>query len=280
MDLDVEYAVQRPKIDMHAHVWHFDDPEHIDISADHLVASAEMLGITELWCSSPYTGKGFPSLEVVRKQNDAVLRAMRRHPKRIRGMAYLCPGHFNAAIEELDRCMDEGFVGIKLYHQYRLSDPVQWPVLERSIEHKAPILMHAGFLRDPEHLAGQPLVSHGADFAEANRRYPEAILIHAHIGGGGDWERTIREMRDTGENLYVDCSGSNLDDGQVEFAIDELGTERVLFGTDGTMAGAVGKVLDAKISDEQRETIFWSNAERILTRCGKTPTKGREKEAV
>ena len=49
-------------------------------------------------------------------------------------------------------------------------------------------------------------------------------------------------------------------------AIRELGAERLLFGTDMTMEGGVGKVLGAKITESQREGIFWKNMQAILDR--------------
>ena len=82
-------------------------------------------------------------------------------------------------------------------------------------------------------------------------------------------------MRETSQHVYVDVSGSNLDDGQVEYAIAELGARRVLFGTDGTMTGSVGKVLDATITEEERELIFWGNAERLLADQGRKPLQPR-----
>ena len=165
-------------------------------------------------------------------------------------------------------------IGIKLYNQYRINDPVVHPILELATERRVPILQHAGY-PVPEHRASQPLISHGIHFSEASEKYPDAILIHAHIGGGGDWEHTVREMRQASPNVYIDVSGSNLDDGQVEYAVSELGVERVLFGTDGTMAGSVGKVLDADLTEDEREHIFWTNAERILAQQGATPTELR-----
>ena len=74
-------------------------------------------------------------------------------------------------------------------------------------------------------------------------------------------------------------SGSNLDDGQVELAVAEMGPHRVLFGTDGTMTGSVGKVIDATLTDEEKDLIFWGNAERILAAQGAAPILTK-KEAV
>ncbi len=276
MGIDIKTGIRRPKIDVHSHVWPNSDE---DASDDYLVACCDMLGITEIWCSSPVVGGRMASVEEVCAQNDRVLLAMERHPKRIRGMCFVIPGHYKAALVEVERCLDAGMIGIKLYNQYKISDPAVWPVIELAIERCVPILEHAGYLSSPEDLAQQPLISHGADFAVASQRYPEAMLIHGHIGGGGDWEWTVRAMRDASPNVYIGTSGSNLDDGQIEFAVAELGVERVLFGTDGTMAGSVGKVLDALLTEEERELIFWGNAERILAVQGKVPTESGDNQA-
>ena len=241
-------------------------------SCEQLIKSGEMLGITEYWCSSPIVGGVLASPEEVRAENDAVLRGMKNFPDRIRGMCFVIAGHFNDALDEIKRCLDAGMIGIKLYNQYRINDPAVFPVIELAIKRKVPILQHAG-KPAPEGLARQPNISWGPHFAEANKRYPEAMLIHAHVVGGGDWEYTVRAMSEGSANLYCDIAGSNLDDGAVEYAVSELGAERVLFGTDGTMCGSVGKVLDADLSEQQRELILWSNAERMLAAQGTRPTE-------
>ena len=55
-----------------------------------------------------------------------------------------------------------------------------------------------------------------------------------------------------------------------------MGAESVLFGTDGTMTGSVGKVIDATLTEEDKSLIFWKNAERILAAQGARPTQPRE----
>jgi predicted TIM-barrel fold metal-dependent hydrolase len=271
MPLDIQAGIKRPKIDMHCHVFKMDNWEK---SSDHLVECGEALGITELWCSSIVGGGKIIPPEEICLHNNTILSAMKRHPKRIRGWCFVIPGHYQAALDEIDRCLDAGMIGIKLYNQYWINDPAVFPVIERAVKRKVPILEHAGYPQ-PKFKAAQPHISHGIHFTEASQRYPEAMLIHAHIAGGGDWEQTVREMRNASPNVYIDVSGSNLDDGMVEFAVQEMGVERILFGTDGTMAGSVGRVLDADLTEEQRERIFWGNAERILAPQGATPTESR-----
>ncbi len=269
---DIESGLRRPKIDMHCHLWNMSNEADEVKSCEQLIKAGEMLGITEHWCSSPVTGGSLSSPDEVRAENDAVLRGVKNFPKRIRGMCFVIVGHFQNALDEVNRCLDAGMVGIKLYNQYRINDPAAFPVIELAVERKVPILQHAG-KPAPEGLERQPLISWGTHFAEASERYPEAMLIHAHVVGGGDWEYTVRAMRDGSPGLYCDISGSNLDDGALEYAVSEMGAERILFGTDGTMCGSVGKVLDADLTDEQRDLIFWKNSEGILAAQGALPTE-------
>ena len=114
-------------------------------------------------------------------------------------------------------------------------------------------------------LHSQPRTSDAADFVALAKRYPEVMLIEGHISGGGDWEWSIRELRDT-PNVYLDTSGSNVDDRTIEMCVDMLGAERVLFATDMSMEGCIGKIISAELTDEQFEMIWWKNMQGIRDR--------------
>ena len=280
MSIDYEAWLQYPKIDMHCHVKDHETEAEERASCEQLIEAGSMLGIGEYWCSAPITGGAMADIEQIRVNNDSVLRAVQRYSDRIRGMCFVIAGQYQTALDEVNRCLDAGMIGIKLYNQYTIDDPAVAPVIELAIERGVPILEHAGFIEAREHLDLQPLISNGRHFAAANERYPEAMLIHAHIGGGGDGEQSLRWIGDTSQHLYCDVSGSNLDDGQVELAVSDLGPERVLFGTDGTMCGSVGKVIDATLDDEVRRSIFRGNAEAILAVQGATPLHKIEEGAA
>jgi len=249
------------RIDCHMHLnggplqWGWDNN-------DRIIEAADRLEIDQLCCSIPIV-RGMPTMDEVRACNDAVLEAMRRYRGRILGYCYVCPG-WAESIGEIERCLGQGMMGIKLYNQYRLSDPAVRPTIEKAIRERAPILMHAGYL-SPEHLAKQPNISNAADFAHVAREYPEAMLIEAHIGGGGDWEWAIKQLRQA-PSVYLDTSGSVIDDGMIEMALREVGADRLLFGTDMSMEAGVGKVLGAEMSAEDRDKVFYRNMAAILAR--------------
>lgn len=178
-----------------------------------------------------------------------------------RGFVYLNPRHGVKAIDELKRCMDNGFVGIKLWIATLADDALNFPVYEAAIQYNLPVLLHSldKTVKEYEH------ESRSNHVAEAARRYPECTFIMAHLSGkfiaGANAAKPY-------PNLYVDICGSFGERGMVDYAVQTLGAERVLFGSDMPTCADIyhnlGKVLAAKLTPEEQELILWKNAEQIL----------------
>ena len=249
-------------IDCHAHLthhsratWETDDRK--------LIEAADKLGIDQLCCSTltprrPATADGF------RECNRWTADGMRRFPGRVLGYCYVNPGYGREALEEIRRCVeDREFIGIKLYNEHTCTEPVVFPIVELAIELGVPILQHAShshyFVED------QPRMSDGAHLAELARRYPEAMLICAHISGGGDWEWTIKALRHA-SNVWLDTSGSVTDAGTVDMGVAVVGAERVVFGCDSSMTAGVGKIRGAALSASDKAKILGGNMTRLLGR--------------
>jgi len=182
-----------PVIDCHAHLTHHSSAAYQEKDRK-LIEAADKLGIDRLCCSiltprRPATAEGF------RECNAWLAEAMKRFGDRVLGYCYVNPGYGRQAVEEVRRCVeDRGFIGVKLYNEHVCTDPVVFPVVELAIKLRVPILHHAGHAHYP--LPGQPRISDGGHLAELARRYGEARLICAHVGGGGDWEWTVKAHRD------------------------------------------------------------------------------------
>ncbi len=254
------------KLDAHNHVLQGVHKPGADWSAvERTVEAAQVLGITKLFCSRPLTGGVMAPIEDVRDANDSVLAAMKRYPGLIEGYCFVQPGNGRDALDEIDRCIDLGMIGIKLYNQFKYNDPAVYPIAEKCIDLKIPFLGHSAYLTDPKTKATQPKTSNALEFGELATRYPELLLILGHINGGGDWEWAIRALRDF-PSVYLDTSGSVLEDDTIGLCVRELGHHRLLFATDQTMEGGVGKILGTDLTDEQREDVFSKNFQRILDR--------------
>jgi len=237
--------------------WHehvaLDAAGALDISlCDCLSAHCRLLYQDKVAVSVPINVHATP--EAVSRANDAVAEAVRRHPGFLYGMAFVDPHHGRAAVAEIERRVSEGFIGVKLYHQRKLDDPMQYPIIEACIKLDIPILMHAGKL-SPSHAAAQPNLADSRQFKNIAARYPEAVFIMAHIGGGGDWHWQLKGLADC-PNVFVDISGSVYDSGIVEETAAVFGADRMLYGADGSFSSAAGKLLGAELSDEDKIIIL------------------------
>ena len=256
----LEEAMKYRKIDAHNHL----RPDELY----KMIQAADRLGIERIAVSIP---KGDKPHEF-RKSNDLVLEAMKEYPDRILGQCFLNPAYPEEAMAEMLRCLDKGMIGLgELYTQVKINDPLYYPIIEKCIELEAPILMHAsadlGLLRKGYRTAAPATTSVADDFADIGLRYPEAMIIHAHIGGGGDWEYMCKVLRDV-PSIYIDTSGSVTDEGMIDFAVKYLGVERLLFATDMNFESGVGKILAADLTEDQRRKIFWDNFNNILRKSG------------
>ena len=140
-----------------------------------------------------------------------------------------------------------------------------WPVVELAIELGVPILQHAGHAHYP--VPAQPRITDGGHLSELSCRYPEAALICGHVCGGGDWEWTIKALRNA-PGVYLDTSGSVIDEGVIEMATQVLGVDRLLFGCDMSMTAGVGKIRSARLSARDKRKILGENMDRMLRKRG------------
>lgn len=253
-----------------------DAHEHVDLyhgGPDVQVDYADRLGIDKLIISKPVvTQTATP--DDFREANDHVLRAMKLYPDRILGQVTFNPAYKKESLEEIHRCVDQGMVGIKVYYQVKLNDPLFYPFIEKSIDLKMLILMHAncqlgmaGYrMKYDTHL--NPNTSLPEDFVEVAKRYPGAMFQYAHLGGGGDWEYACKLFKDY-PGIYVDTSGSNNEANMVDFALKCLGEDRLLFGTDGSYFQAVGNILSSEMNEVQKKKIFFENYNSILRKGGR-----------
>jgi predicted TIM-barrel fold metal-dependent hydrolase len=252
-------AVKYRKLDAHNHI--------NNLNAKEVNESCRRLGITKT-AISVINGR---NADEIRQNNDIVLDAMKEFPNRIIGQCFINPG-FKGALEEIDRCIDKGMVMLgELYDAYKVNDPIYYPIIEKCIKLKIPLLWHAtaslGNWRKGFQPAARPNASIAEDFIDVGRRYPEAMIIHAHIGGGGNWEYICRVLKDI-PSIYLDTSGSVTDQGIIDMGVKYLGVDRLLFATDDNYETGVGKIMAANLTESDRKKIFFDNFNNLLRKAG------------
>ena len=249
-----------PVIDCHAHLAHHSASDYLEKDRK-LIEAADKLGIDQLCCSiltprRPATAEGF------KECNAWAAEAVKRFPDRLLAYCYVNPTHSKEAAAEIRHYVENcGFMGIKLYNENFCTDEIVFPIVELAIELRVPILHHAG--HSHYFVESQPYISDGGRLAELSARYPEARLICAHVGGGGDWEWTIKALRHA-PSVFLDTSGSVVDEGMIEMAARVLGPKRVLFGCDMSMTAGVGKIRGANLDPQDKRQIMGLNMKQIL----------------
>ena len=98
--------------------------------------------------------------------------------------------------------------------------------------------------------------------------HPNVVFVGAHPGETASFLDHLNRIKNN-DNYYLDLSGTGLfRQGMLKRAVDTVGAERILFGSDFpvcTPSMFVGGVLlESLISDSEKEMIFSFNARRLL----------------
>ena len=97
--------------------------------------------------------------------------------------------------------------------------------------------------------------------------HPDVQFVFAHPGDKDQVMRHVEIMKRL-DNVSLDLSGTGIFRyGMIRFLIDQLGAERILFGTDYPLCNLkmyVGGVMGEHLTDRERELIFSGNAKRLL----------------
>ena len=151
-------------------------------------------------------------------------------------------------------------VGIKIHpesHQYPIAEHGD-PVFEFAAKHRTVVLAHSGDVN-----------SAPDDYVPFADRYPEAKIILAHLGNGGaaagSPELQVRALqRAKGDNVYIDTSSArSILPGLLEWAVKEVGADRILYGTDTPVYYAPmqwARVVCTDLSAEEKRKILRENA--------------------
>ena len=253
-------------IDVHAHLYLIEGREEedrwrLEFSKKYGI-SAIIASVLGSW--GKRTPTYFPDPEDFISGNKRLWKFINTHKNSPKVYGYVAVNQVftRESIEEIERGIEiYGFVGVKLVAPVPCSDPSTFPIVEKAMEYNVPILIHT-FHKKPQKLWGQN-PSDSSDIAKLAKKYPEAKIIMAHIGGGGDWEYALKAIKDY-DNAFLDTSGSGCDRGMIEKAIRVVGEDRVLFGTDLNITTGIAKFNEARLSGSQREKIAWKNAMNIF----------------
>lgn len=226
-----------------------------------ILAQGERLGISTFLCSNIGAYVHHPDPADVRAMNAVMISEMARFPEHLLGYCYVNPRGGADTMTDLRRCVeDAGMIGIKLWVSTLADDPLVDPFLEYAAAHHLIVLTHAW-----RKTTGQlPFESTAQHVARVAARHPETRFLMAHLGG--QVESAIDAVQPH-PNIAVDTSGTIIGAGEVAIAVERLGADRVVFGSDlhhSGLAENVGKVLGAHLDAEDLTRVLGANARRWL----------------
>ncbi len=231
---------------------------------DDLVAHGRAAGLTHMVVLGDVVRHGaFPTEKEIQIINDESADLQRRHPNFFSSLCFINPTLGERAVHcEVARCVTQyGFVGIKLEYCNNARAACMGPVMAAARQLRLPVLQHSWSM---EHIRQRRFHSDPEDTAALGRKYPDVTIIMAHLSGCE--ARGVLEIKEL-PNVVVDTSGGTPVDGLVEYAVEQLGPERVLYGSDLTGRAAtvaIARVTGSGLSASEKRKILHDNAARVF----------------
>ena len=194
--------------------------------------------------------------------NRPSIAAVRQFPDRLRAYCMVNPNYPEVVardLETFDELFGEVYVGFKFlsdYHKRPLTDEGYRRAWEYADARGLLILAHTwgGSQYD-----GESVVRTVAE------QYPNVKFLLGHSCHGA-WDAAVQLALDF-PNIYLELTAVFDDRGVIDKFVHEAGSDRMLFGTDLPWFDphqAIGVLMNADITDDDRHNICHRNAERLL----------------
>ncbi len=262
-------------IDIHNHISRKNNPYYLP--ADAYIPVMDELGIEKAVILGKDYGDLGDRLDANLTDED-VASFCAEFPGRFIGFTAVHPDRpVDRNLERLEKAVETfGMHGIKLNPAagFYPNDTALYPVYERAASLRLPVVIHSG-LKPPSE-GCRIKFCNPLDIDDVAVDFPDLSLVIAH--SGYPWVQEAIQVGLYAENVCIDISTLN----QIEEVMgcevvmptlkmlhNALGAGRILFGTDGIFNSETLKqaVMSADfLTDNERDMIFYKNAEKILTR--------------
>ncbi len=215
---------------------------------------------------------GWAEHELCVETNSYLMESISRYPNRLVGFCAIQPKAGEAALAELERCVQGGIKGIGEMRPdiqgFELRDgSLMKPLFEMANKHHLILLTHASEPVGHQYL-GKGEITPDLLYSFISS-FPELRLVCAHWGGGLPFYALMPEVAAVLSNVFFDTAASPFLYRPQVFnqVVDILGPARILFGSDFPLIAqsrAITEVSYLGLPDEIKDMILGSNAQRLL----------------
>jgi len=236
-----------------------------DAAVAHVLACMGRAGIDRCVLTPMTVGRGgwlYPGMDETAFTVETLAAAKRAHPGRFYSLIWVNPYHGDDFLFPLiEGSFRSGAIdGVKLLTEMNVRDERIGRLAAFLEARDIPVLIHCFYNTEGPSL----FESNPSDIVYLAERHPGLRIVMAHLKGCGF--RGMQEVRPY-PNISVDTSGAWPEDGYLEYTMDALGSERILFGSDypgRDMAVAAGRVESVGMPEADRDNIFYRNADRVF----------------
>lgn len=221
-----------------------------------LMSDLQRAGISRV-CGSVIERMDVNSFDDIKALNDeALLLRDKMQGFYIPGV-HIHPAYVNESIAELERMSAEGVRLVGELVPYMMGwesyyDENMHRIYEKIDELKMVVSFHTIYEESID---------------KAVSKFSNITFVAAHPGDKAQFLRHLERIKKY-DNYYLDLSGTGIFRyGLIAYGVKEVGSERLLFGTDYPICNPsmyVNAVLFEKLSDRDYDNIFCANAKRIL----------------
>ena len=250
-------------VDVHAHIGHIAAQHRPQRDTPSIKRALNRAGINRCCISSILSLYGGDISEGNCRTSETVA----AYPDLFMGYVVLDPRDLRGVESEFKKWFHEKnelMSGFKLYppiHKYPLNHENYCHIYSLANKLKLPMLIHT-WEDDHDGRWANPALLY-----KIVADYPNAKFILGHSGGTLSGFRAAIEVAKDQPNVYLELCASRASLGQIEFFVDKVGSEQILFGSDiqfFDVFSQLSKVAYAKISDEQKLNILGLNAARVF----------------
>ena len=180
------------------------------------------------------------------------------------GLVYLNMHYPELSTAEVKKYLgSDQFVGVKYNGEYSRaaacadSNDAIFELVDS--QYGKPLLLHTWGAAEHGNEAAYSLPSQALTLA---KKFPRMKIVMGHMGGA-EWMSAIAAAQGA-ENLYLDTCCSCADRDKIAVAVNMLGAERILFGSGGAFLFQKSVVLDADISDHDKDLLLRANASSVF----------------